>query len=132
MNITLIRHSMQPDVTLGTLIDSDTGHYFCCTLEKPWKDNKRQISCIPAGQYKCVPYSSVKFTNVWEVTNVTNRSKVLIHSGNTTDDIEGCILIGMEHGTLNNKDAVLRSKEALLKLRAENAGKSFNLTIKEV
>ncbi len=130
MNLTIIRHAYLPDVTLGVMVNTDTGHFVCCTLEEPWKENKRQISCIPEGKYVCQPHSGFKFENVWEITNVPSRSAVLIHSGNTTDDIEGCILVGMEHGILNNKEAVLRSKEALLKLRKENLGKKFNLTIK--
>lgn len=130
MNITLIRHAYMQDVTLGVMVDTDTGHFICATLEEPWKENKRQISCIPEGTYVCKPHSGNKFQNVWEVTNVPNRSAVLIHAGNTTDDIEGCILVGMEHGILNHKEAVIRSREALLKIRKDNLGKTFNLTIK--
>lgn len=132
MNITLVRTSHLPDVTLGVMTDTDTGHFICCTLEEPWKENKRQISCIPEGEYICKPHSGTKFQNVWQVTNVPNRAAILIHSGNTTDDIEGCILVGMEHGILSGKEAVVRSKEALLKIRKENLNKTFNLTIKGI
>ncbi len=132
MDITLNRLAYKPDVTLGVMTDTATGHFICCTLEEPWKDNQQKISCIPEGVYQCEPYSSMKFENVWEITNIPNRSKVLIHSGNTTDDIEGCVLVGMSHGVLKGKDAVLRSKEALLGLRSRYVGKSFKLTIKGI
>lgn len=130
MDITIIRHGYKTDVTLGLAFETSTGYFFSCTLEEPWKDNQRSISCIPEGEYLCVPYNSAKFKDVWEITNVPNRSKVLIHAGNTTDDIEGCILVGMEHGKLGGKDAVLKSKEALQKLRKYNSGKSFKLKIR--
>lgn len=132
MDITLIRHMHKDNVTLGNMFDAVTGYHICNTLEEPWKGNAKKISCIPEGQYTCVPYNSPKFNNVWEITKIPGRDKVLIHAGNTTDDIEGCILVGMEHGNLKGKDAVLRSKEALLKLRSHNAGKSFKLNIKGI
>jgi hypothetical protein len=43
---------------------------------------------------------------------------VLIHTGNTTDDIRGCILVGMMHSVLDGKPAVLRSGDAMTLLRA--------------
>lgn len=123
----IIEREYHPDVTLGKMYVD--GKFLCYTLEEPWKDNKRQISCIPEGVYKCVPHDGMKFQNVWEVTNVPNRKAILLHSGNTTDDIEGCILLGMQRGTLKGKPAVLRSKEALLKLRSLYLNKEFQLTI---
>jgi hypothetical protein len=45
------------------------------------------------------------------------RSAILIHSGNTTDQIEGCVLVGMRHGYLNDMPAVLDSRTALTQLR---------------
>ncbi len=119
---TLRRLISESDVTLGKLCKPD-GTVFCCTLEEPWKDNKRHISCIPAGTYKCVKYNSAKFQDIWEVTNVKGRSLILIHNGNTTDDIEGCILVGKSFGRIKSKKsgkmlpAVLDSKSALSELR---------------
>lgn len=88
------------------------------TCEDPWKYNRRGESCIPEGKYKCVPHSGPKYSNVWEVTGVENRDAILIHAGNTTDDTQGCILVGTKFGELNGKPAVLQSQSALLRLRA--------------
>jgi hypothetical protein len=107
---------MESDVTLGKLCKPD-GSVFCCTLEEPWKDNKRKISCIPAGKYKCVKHNSAKYQDVWRLENVIGRDGILIHAGNTTDDIEGCILVGKSYGTLKGKPAVLDSRSALSDLR---------------
>lgn len=114
--ITLIRTYNGSDCTMGELKDAQ-GNHLAYTLEEPWKDNKNQISCIPVGEYICVHWNGNKFKDVWNVTKVPNRIAILIHSGNTTDDIEGCILVGRVKGELKGKKAVLQSKPALLDLK---------------
>ena len=52
------------------------------TLELPWLDNKRNISCIPEGEYECVRYKSTKRGIVYKVLAVEDRSDILIHIGN--------------------------------------------------
>lgn len=37
------------------------GDYECYTLERPWLDNRRRVSCIPAGTYKGRVLPSPKF-----------------------------------------------------------------------
>lgn len=98
------------------------GQWF--TLEEENLDNLRNISCIPAGMYKCKRsfYNKGGYPTFW-VTNVPNRSNILFHKGNTEEDTQGCILLGNELGALivpdeDNKGvrtpkiAVLRSGEA--------------------
>jgi len=101
------------DCTLGMLGSNDYDLPPLYTLEEPWKNNERKISCVPKGVYKCVPHQGTRFKNVWRLENVPNRDAILIHMGNSVTDIEGCILVGMEHGLLRGKKAVLRSGEAI-------------------
>lgn len=119
------------DCTLGMLyIEGWKSLAPIYTLEEPWKNNEKKISCIPSGVYECATHNSIKFSEVWKLENVPERTAILIHSGNTTDDIEGCILVGLDHGMLNKKRAVLRSRDALAVLRAAiGAHNSFQLTI---
>ena len=65
---------------------------FCVTLELPDLLNKSSASSIPAQQYVCQRYSSEKYPDTFEVTNVPNRSFVLFHAGNRKKDTRGCIL----------------------------------------
>jgi len=67
---------------------------FAVTRELPWRDNKKSISCIPAGVYTAKRYSSKNYKNTFEVENVPGRTYILIHIGNFKSDSEGCILVG--------------------------------------
>jgi hypothetical protein len=127
----LQRISYRQDCTLGVLYDAE-GDLLYATLELPDMGNLQGKSCIPEGSYICKPYSSDKFKDVYEITNVPNRTKILIHSGNTTSDIEGCILIGRNFGKLKGKTAVLQSKVALEGLRKYIGKNDFTLLIERI
>ena len=88
------------------------------TMELPWRNNKREESCIPDGTYRCkrryselvsrITRGSIKDT--FEVMDVPGRSGILIHPGNTTEDTLGCILLGRNAGVLRSPvRAVLNS-----------------------
>lgn len=74
------------------------------TLELPWNDNRTDISCIPPGEYECFIEQSPKNGRVYELKDVTNRTDIQIHIGNTLHDTEGCILIGTGFGKLYNDE----------------------------
>lgn len=120
MNITILR-DYDPEVTEGVMTDDSTGKRLCYTLELPWKNNQHEISCIPEGKYRFHKFASPKFGHeVYRLENVPNRDFIDMHNGNTVLDIEGCILVGKERGTLTipagshyNYVAVLHSKPTL-------------------
>lgn len=90
------------------------GSLICFTLELPWKNNQRKISCIPAGEYPLSRAYSPRFDkSMWHVFSVFGRGGILFHIGNTAADTEGCILLGMTNGFMEGKRAVLRSADAL-------------------
>lgn len=107
------------------------------TLEEPWKNNAKGQSCIPAGSYPCVPHgwepnTKLKQKKAYRLTGTHPREAILIHTGNTVNDIEGCILVGMQEGLLGGMDAVVRSRDAMEKLRDIIGNKPFTLIIKEI
>jgi len=114
------RYSHGEKQTIGNLIGlSESGHalFTCDTLELPWLNNQKQISCIPTGKYLVKKRYSKKFKNHLHITNVENRSYILIHSGNYYTDILGCVLVG-RLGFVNSDDIidVSSSKKTLKKL----------------
>lgn len=68
------------------------------TLELPWKDNQKDISCVPSGTYHATKVFSKHFQRyVYVLTNVPNRDAIEIHIGNTVNDIRGCVILGMNY-----------------------------------
>ncbi len=115
MIVQIRRFLWGPEGTFGVLIIN--GRPFCLTCELPWRDNKDEISCIPAGTYPCIPHNGAKFKHVWELIGVPGRADVLIHMGNIITNTKGCILVGERFGTLKDLPAVLGSLSTLDKLR---------------
>ncbi len=106
--IVIERYSHGEEQTIGSLfIVSKFGHilFKCDTLELPWKDNKKKISCIPTGTYTVKKRFSEKYKNHLHITGVTNRSYILIHSGNFNTHTLGCVLVG-ELAYINDDDIV--------------------------
>ena len=119
MLLSIHRYAYLPFVTLGVAVCGDLRLQ---TLEEGWRSDpdgpggqaragSLVESCIPDGEYSLVPHSGSRFRNVWAAVNPSlgvyrwpadrpsgqawGRSAILIHSGNTTEDIEGCILVGL-------------------------------------
>lgn len=126
MKLILLKRDDQDDVrTLGRMFDED-GLWMCETLELPWRDNQRGISCIPEGVYECkLAHSPSRGYPVYWLQDVPGRKDVQIHIGNFTKDIRGCILVGTKRG----KDSVLVSRVAFDDFMARMGGKDFTLEI---
>ena len=89
MNLTLYRAYFE-EGTNGTLFRSDS--FLCHTIELPWKNNTRSISCIPEGEYQIEPRFSKRFKHHLILKAVKDRSYILFHPANDAlKDLEGCI-----------------------------------------
>ena len=111
----LHRFACHPAIgTFGTLeVDGMT----LFTVERPWHNNERMISCIPPGSYGL---KSRKFYrggyNAIEVTGVEDRSYILFHKANHMNHLAGCIAVGMELGMVDGLWAVTNSAGAFAHL----------------
>ncbi len=89
MELELIR-AYDPDGTNGEL--RCDGKTICFTIELPWLQNQRNISCIPEGRYELKKRFVQKFGLHLLVVNVPDRSWILIHPANhATTQLKGCI-----------------------------------------
>ena len=76
--------------TNGTLYFN--GQEICKTIELPWNENQRRISCIPEGIYRIKKRYSSKFKWHLEILKVRNRSYILFHPANhAKKELNGCI-----------------------------------------
>jgi hypothetical protein len=106
MRIRVLRTIDNGKQTNGVLyVEKDNKILFeCFTLELPWKDNERRISCIPEGTYKAVKHRSPKFGNSVWIQNVPNRSEILIHPANYVRQLLGCIAVGKDLRDIDGDD----------------------------
>lgn len=80
--------------TVGTL---SYNRFDCFTLELPWRGNKTNESCIPAGVYaykRIVSPAAMK--PVLRLEGVPGRTLVNIERANHTRQLLGCIAVGRD------------------------------------
>jgi hypothetical protein len=114
LDLTIARKYKSDKCTSGYL--AINGKITAYTLELPWQGNAPLISAIPDGTYP--GFLRYDHADKWriELNNVPGpRTHIQIHTGNTTDDSEGCILVGTKLGA--DLCTVQNSKEAYDDLR---------------
>lgn len=127
LKLKLIRKAHNSLGTKGILeVPGLTTHLF--TIENPWLDNKKTDSCIPTGTYICKPVNSPRFGKTIEVTEVPGRSHILFHAGNSPDDTDGCILLGL-NDTKGDRMWISNSKAAVIDFLNAVGREPFELEI---
>ena len=134
MQVTLHRCDFGPEHIIGRLriTHDDTGRSLdLWTMERPWRNNRYNESCIPTGDYECRMGKSPRFGDCYylDPRRVSPRTHILFHAGNCASDTRGCILPGLERGSIDGKPAVLNSRLALRKLEKQCMGEPFILRI---
>ena len=102
MKINITRRHLLPTCTIGEL--SVDGEFLCLTIEdrvrevageavSAWKIPK--VTAIPVGTYAVQITMSNRFKKLLPLlVGVEGFSGVRIHTGNTSADTEGCIIVG--------------------------------------
>lgn len=133
MIITLEVHSEIPDIgRFGTL--SVAGEKFP-TVEQAWRNNQREVSCVPLGTYKLVPFTSEKYGDTWAMENEDLQVAVhekdgmrfaclFVHKGNWPSNFKGCIGAGERlkyfGGELGVTNTVITTEHILGVLKQED------------
>jgi len=138
----LYREPSADEGTFGYIVHN--GDYWH-TLELPDRNNQRSISCIPAEEYICKIRKSPRFGITFHVTDVEDRTYILMHGANFAGDTEkgwqshlnGCIALGKGRGKIKNKfgkyqKAVLTSRTAVRQFMEFMDKEDFKLIIKEL
>lgn len=132
MKIVVKRTNYLSDCTIGEMYVD--GKYECFTLEDVVRDNGVKVSgatAIPTGSYSL----TVTFSNRFQkelplLLNVPNFEGVRIHTGNTSLQTEGCILIGRQVESHSILESRLAFEHLFPKIKAALAkGDKITLTI---
>ena len=128
MKLTLNRIALRQTYTIGKLyID---GKYFCDTLEDTVRDTNKNgkfdngekkvkgKTAIPYGTYEIKWTYSPRFKKYTpQLMNVPSFEGIRIHSGNSSTDTEGCLLLGENKkvGMVLNSRATINKFYPLIK-----------------
>lgn len=137
MELTLNRIFLGGSATIGELLINDK--HLCDTLEDRVRPEGEKVygkTAIPEGKYEIELTHSPRFKKILpEILNVPNFSGIRIHTGNSSKDTEGCILVGTWDG--EKEDWVGSSKIAFDKLmslleEATNNKEKVTITVKSL
>ena len=99
MNLFLQRRPSADDATIGEIFVDGVHECFSCedvvrVAKVPGE------TAIPAGRYRVTITQSARFGRLMPLINdVPGFDGIRIHTGNTSADTEGCILVGQNAGT---------------------------------
>jgi len=91
---TLVRVLKTYKGTFGVLIGPNENP-ICNTIERDWRENRVNVSCIPEGFYKA--HLSVRHAGkenaypVYMLENVIGRTLIQVHRANEPNELMGCI-----------------------------------------
>lgn len=138
--ITLNRLESSDQGTFGILkVPDNEWIYYFYTGELAWRDNAPNVSCIPAGLFKCTWTYSPRFKrNMYLVEGVKDRAGIRKHSANFMGDdskgfkrqLNGCIALGEKLGWIDGQKALLLSAPAMRRFEALLNGEPFELEIR--
>ncbi len=114
----LHRYSQNKTQTLGivTVLIDGQPKYACISLERGWRNNQNNISCVPKGEYGLKLEYSPRFKKMlWELKGVPNRTEAKFHSANYWNELNGCIALGIKSADINadNFLDVIKSRFAM-------------------
>lgn len=111
--VLILSRTYFPNGTNGKL--ECEGKFICNTIELPWMENQKSVSCIPEGEYLLQKRYSQKFYWHLEVVEVKNRSFILLHpANNALKELNGCIAPVTK---LSGPGLGLQSRQAFAKLK---------------
>ncbi len=137
MELKLNRIFLGSSATIGELLVNDK--HLCDTLEDRVRPEGEKVygkTAIPEGTYEVKLTHSPRFKKTLpEILNVPNFSGIRIHTGNSSKDTEGCILVGTWDGEkedwVGNSRIAFDELMALLE-EATNNKEKVTITVKSL
>lgn len=113
--VLVLKRTYFPEGTQGVL--EWNGTLVCYTIELPWLENQKRISCIPEGEYIFKKRFSPKFKWHLHLMNVPGRHLILIHPANDAKkELFGCIAPVTKNTGIGKGSSSRKAVEKLNKL----------------
>jgi hypothetical protein len=130
MDSFVIERVYLPDRTLGSFYWN--GVVVAKTLELPWKENRRSVSCIPEGIYDVIkqPPKADRPYPYFRLPKVEGRTGILIHRGTEPAHSKGCILAASRFRNINTSKPSLEESSKKLQWMIDNFPDEFMLVIR--
>lgn len=101
LQVIVNRFKVTDDYSLGhCYIKYNDGNsvYVGCSLERGWRNNQNDVSCVPPGTYPLkLDYSPRFRKDLWELYDVPGRAECKFHAANYWRQLNGCIALGNKH-----------------------------------
>lgn len=106
-NITLSECFLSDFIEENNQINEILNVFSFKSVELPWRNNRRNVSCIPADSYEAIAINRGSNGDyaIW-LQNVPGRSEILIHTANFVYQLQGCIAPGTDFKHLD-RDGVI-------------------------
>lgn len=106
MEVEITRLFSDDNQTSGICVIYDENRFplfSALSLERGNRNNARNISCIPLGEYPLVLEYSPRFdAYLWEIKGVPNRTECKFHTSNYWYQLNGCVALGLKYKKLNS------------------------------
>lgn len=137
-DVLIYRHKVTDNYSLGVcyiIMEDNSLLFIGVTLERGWRDNESNVSCVPEGTYNLALEYSAKFDkNLWELKGVPGRSECKFHAANYWRQLNGCISLGRQFVDMD-KDGdldITNSGDTLASFHREMISTSSKVTIKNI
>lgn len=128
LDVLIIRDTFFGDeASLGTcfVFDGPTKLFKSESLERGWRNNMQNVSCIPIGEYPLVLEWSPRFRkDLWEIKEVPGRSECKFHAANFWHQLNGCIALGNNRKFIDGDEVkdITSSRDTMKKFHAALQG----------
>jgi len=82
-----------------SVLSSHDGEVLCWVMERRWRDNTPNVSCVPRGLYELVPHHGEKYQDTWALEgdyvsaapSDKPRYACVFHQAVFPSDLQGCL-----------------------------------------
>lgn len=105
VQVIITRYEVEFNYSLGMCFIKhapNSAEYIGASLERGWRNNQNNVSCVPEGTYPLKYEYSPRFRkHLWELYDVPGRSECKFHAANYWKQLNGCISLGNKHIDIN-------------------------------